>query len=127
MPAKGWLFSPPLALKLVQPSVKGGIKSSRGKFGAAAGRRKLHLLVVALLLGLCAHVIHADDPVVTVLVPGEVVEGALASKVHWSGQARKVWGLEGRKSSLACKVFDSTPLSPHCLSGIASTRPDTSF
>eukprot|EP00624_Nannochloropsis_granulata_P005849 evm.model.NODE_4177_length_9878_cov_25.909496.1 len=80
MPVKGRVCLPPFALKLAHPSVKATVKSSRGKCGAAAGGRKLHLLVLALLFGLCAHVIHADDPVVTVLAPGEVSEGFLASK-----------------------------------------------
>ena len=39
------------------------------------------LLLLALLIGLCAHVIHADDSPVAVLIPGAVVEGFLAPKV----------------------------------------------
>lgn len=74
-------------------------KSRRGTWRAAAGG-KLHLLLLALLLGLCAHVIHADDPAVAVLIPGEVVEGFLAPKVSWFGKGWRLGGGDGRRSRL---------------------------
>jgi len=76
-----------------QGRVDPAAKSRRGTWRAAAGGRKLHLLLLALLLGLCVHVIHADDPAVAVLIPGEVVEGFLAPKVSWFGKGWRLGGL----------------------------------